>query len=35
MVKRILGSRKKSIANRIKEFLEGCIEEIKRFKPCH
>ena len=36
MVKRILGKRASSegIFNKLKKFLEGCIEEIKRFKPC-
>ncbi|MHA1667583.1 MAG: hypothetical protein ACTSUR_02900 [Candidatus Heimdallarchaeaceae archaeon] len=36
MVKRILGKRagNEGIFSRIKKFLEGCIEEIKRFKPC-
>jgi len=36
MVKRILGKKSnQGVFSKIKSFLEGCVEEIRRFKPCH
>jgi len=38
MIRRILRGEEEGfigrVTSRIKEFAEGCLEEIKRFKPC-